>query len=149
MHTNHVKHSPNAVGSGSALGTDDRLMIYRCVRCAKLLAPIASGCSSCGSGELERVPSSGTGSVVSWRVVDRAPTDRQGGLVPLTIAIVELDEGPWVYTSLEGEIPSSSGRTVRVRFQPHPPEGRFPVFEVSTDSRGPSCAAPPHLSAQE
>ncbi|MEU1997566.1 OB-fold domain-containing protein [Nocardia gamkensis] len=149
MHTNHVTHSPNAVGSGSAPVRDDRLMIYRCVRCEKLLAPIASVCSSCGSGELTRVPSSGTGSVVSWRVVDRAPTDRQGGLVPLTIAIVELDDGPWVYTSLEGQIPSSSSRSVRVRFQPHPPEGRFPVFEIITDSRSPSCAAPPHLSTQE
>lgn len=86
---------------------DDMLMFHRCVRCAKLLAPITSACSSCGSGELERVPSSGVGSVVSWRVVDRAPIDRQGGLVPLTIAIVALDEGPWVYTCLEGEIPPS------------------------------------------
>ncbi|MBF6194125.1 OB-fold domain-containing protein [Nocardia implantans] len=130
---NQLKSSPDAVGSGSAPCLD-MLMINRCLRCEKLLAPITSGCSSCGSGELERVPSSGAGSVVSWRIVDRAPTDRPGGLVPLTIAIVALDEGPWVYTSLEGEIPSVPGRSVRVRFQPHPPEGGFPVFAVSTDS---------------
>ncbi|MEU6189099.1 OB-fold domain-containing protein [Nocardia sp. NPDC047038] len=132
MHTNQVEHTSNVVGGGSELRADDMLMIYRCMRCEKLLAPITSGCSSCGSDDLESVPSSGAGSVVSWRVVDRAPTDRQGGLVPLTIAIVELDEGPWVYTSLEGEIPSSAGPSVRVQFQPHPREGRFPVFAVST-----------------
>ncbi|MGW4716380.1 Zn-ribbon domain-containing OB-fold protein [Nocardia sp. NPDC004260] len=131
MHTNQVEHTSNVVGGGSALRADDMLMIYRCTRCEKLLAPITSGCSSCGSDDLESVPSSGAGSIVSWRVVDRAPTDRQGGLVPLTIAIVELDEGPWVYTSLEGEIPSSAGPPVRVQFQPNPREGRFPVFAVS------------------
>ncbi|WP_083881097.1 Zn-ribbon domain-containing OB-fold protein [Nocardia araoensis] len=149
MHTNQVKRISNVVGDGSELCADDMLMIYRCVRCAKLLAPITSGCSSCGSDELESVPSSGAGSVVSWRVVDRAPTDRRGGLVPLTIAIVELDEGPWVYTCLEGEIPASADRSVRVQFQPHPREGRFPVFAVSTDPRNPSCRSVPHLSARE
>ncbi|MGQ4618814.1 OB-fold domain-containing protein [Nocardia sp. R7R-8] len=149
MHTNQVERTSDVVGDRSELRVDDMLMIYRCVQCAKLLAPITSGCSSCGSNELESVPSSGTGSVVSWRVVDRAPTDRQGGLVPLTIAIVELDEGPWVYTSLEGEIPASPDRSVRVRFQPHPREGRFPVFAVSTDPRNPSCRSRPHLSAPE
>ncbi len=55
--------------------------------------------------------------------------------MPLTIAIVESDEGPWVYTSLEGEIPSLAGWSVRVRFQPHPSEDRFPVFAVSADPR--------------
>ncbi|MGQ4599757.1 OB-fold domain-containing protein [Nocardia sp. R6R-6] len=79
------------------------------------------------------MPSSGLGSLVSWRVVDRAPTERHGELVPLTIAIVELDEGPLVYTSIEGEVPSFSSRPVRVQFQPHPREDRFPVFAVSAD----------------
>ncbi|MFR9772980.1 Zn-ribbon domain-containing OB-fold protein [Nocardia sp. SC052] len=135
MYPPDLEKTAKCLGDDSGLCADDVLMIHRCVRCDKLLAPITSGCSSCGSGELERVPSSGAGSVVSWRVVDRASSDRPGRLVPLTIAIVALDEGPWVYTSLEGEIPSSPGRSVRVRFQPHPWEDRFPVFAVSADPR--------------
>ncbi|WP_280294233.1 Zn-ribbon domain-containing OB-fold protein [Nocardia abscessus] len=133
MHTNKVNNASNVDSDGSALCRNGMLMLYLCVQCDKLLAPITAACSSCGSDELESVPSSGTGSVVSWRVVDRAPADRHGELVPLTIAIVELDEGPLVYTSIEGEIPSSPGRPMRVRFQPHPREGRFPVFAVTTD----------------
>ncbi|WP_084823484.1 Zn-ribbon domain-containing OB-fold protein [Nocardia beijingensis] len=135
MHPSDLKKPAHSLGDGRQPCADDVLMIHRCVRCAKLLAPITSGCSSCGSGELERVPSSGAGSVVSWRVVDRAPFDRQGGLVPLMIAIVALDEGPWVYTCLEGQMPSSPNGEVRVRFQPHPWEDRFPVFAVSADPR--------------
>ncbi|MBF6207362.1 IS110 family transposase [Streptomyces gardneri] len=113
--------------------------------CGVAPVPVSSGRTSrhrlsrggdrAANNALERVPSSGAGSVVSRRVVDRTPTDRRGGLVPLTIAIVALDEGPWVYISLEGEIPRSPNGAVRVRFQPHPWEDRFPVFAVSADPR--------------
>ncbi|MFD4432549.1 OB-fold domain-containing protein [Nocardia sp. NPDC058497] len=73
---------------------------------------------------------------MSWRVVDRAATGMHS-VAPLTIAIVELDEGPWVYTSIEGEFPVPWGGPVRVQFQPCPPDDRFPVFAVSADTRKP------------
>ncbi len=53
---------------------------------------------------------------------------------PLTIAIVELDEGPWVYTSIQGEVPVRRGHPVRVQFQLCPPDDRFPVFAVSAQN---------------
>ncbi|MFE3001707.1 OB-fold domain-containing protein [Nocardia sp. NPDC059246] len=50
---------------------------------------------------LERVPSSGDGSIVSWRVVHRVPLNRRfEEWEPSIIAIVELDEGPWVYSTI-------------------------------------------------
>ncbi|WP_227981194.1 Zn-ribbon domain-containing OB-fold protein [Nocardia spumae] len=111
------------VGTTSA---EEILMILRCAKCDKLFAPLTAGCSSCASDVLERVPSSGAGSIVSWRVVDRAGA----GGTPSTVAIVELDEGPWVYTCLEGEVPLLPDRPVRVHFQPRPRGDRFPVFVV-------------------
>ncbi|MGW1737923.1 OB-fold domain-containing protein [Nocardia sp. NPDC001965] len=78
------------------------------------------------------MPSSGAGSILSWRVVDRTGAD--GRPATITIAIVELDEGPWVYTSLEGEVPAARCHPVRVQFQPTPREDRFPVFTVGTES---------------
>ncbi|WP_280315414.1 OB-fold domain-containing protein [Nocardia abscessus] len=79
---------------------------------------------------------------MSWQVVDRAPVDRPGELVPLTIAFVELDEGPWVYTSIEGEIPLSPSRPVRVRFQPTRGMTGSP-FSRSVPNRGtPPIACP-------
>ncbi|MFF0457776.1 Zn-ribbon domain-containing OB-fold protein [Nocardia africana] len=84
---------------------------------------------SCRSTTLEWVPSSGEGAIVSWRVVYRAPLDRRvDEWTPSLIAIVALDEGPWVYTSVEGEIPPTSDQPVRVKFEPRPASGRFPVF---------------------
>ncbi|MGW0634990.1 Zn-ribbon domain-containing OB-fold protein [Nocardia salmonicida] len=112
----------------------DTLMIRRCTHCDKLYAPLATECSSCTSGSFEWLPSSGAGSIVSWRVVDRAATGLHGE-APLTIAIVELDEGPWVYTSIEGAVPALRGQPVRVQFQPCPPDDRFPVFAVSAQNR--------------
>ncbi|MFF0454842.1 Zn-ribbon domain-containing OB-fold protein [Nocardia africana] len=102
-----------------------------------MFAPLTVGCSSCASDSLEQVPSSGVGSIVSWRVVDRAGAG--GALTPSTVAIVELDEGPWVYTSLEGEVPLLSDRPVRVHFQPRPRDDRFPVFVVCGDRRHRQC----------
>jgi hypothetical protein len=56
-------------------------------------------------------------------------------MVRSTIAIVALDEGPWMYTTIDGEIPPSSQRPVRVRFQATPRADRFPVFAISSDPR--------------
>ncbi|MGI5222923.1 Zn-ribbon domain-containing OB-fold protein [Nocardia sp. CA-290969] len=110
------------------------LMIRRCGRCDRLFAPLTVDCSSCASSDLDWVPSSGAGSILSWRVVERGVA---GAAAPLTIAIVELDEGPWVYTSIEGRIPAVSCGPVRVRFRPRPREDRFPVFAVSPEDGGP------------
>lgn len=134
-------------GEVTARHGQDTLMIRRCTGCDKLYAPLAAGCSSCASDSLEWLPSSGAGSIVSWRVVDRATG--MHGEAPLTIAIVELDEGPWVYTSIEGEVPVLRGRPVRVQFQPCPPEDRFPVFAVSADLRQPGeqCAPTDRISS--
>jgi uncharacterized OB-fold protein len=122
-------------GGVRARCADGTLMILRCADCGKLFAPLTAGCSTCALSELEWVPSSGTGSILSWRVVERAGTGRDGELMPLTVAVVELDEGPWVYTSIEGDVPLAPVGPVRVHFQPRPWVDRFPVFAVSADKR--------------
>ncbi|MFD4403927.1 Zn-ribbon domain-containing OB-fold protein [Nocardia sp. NPDC058499] len=111
------------------------LMIRRCVRCDRLFAPLTVDCASCASSELEWVPSTGAGSILSWRVAERGLT---GTAAPLIIGIVELDEGPWVYTSIEGQIPLAPVTPVRVRFQPRHREDRFPVFAVMPETVGPA-----------
>ncbi|MGV9665283.1 Zn-ribbon domain-containing OB-fold protein [Nocardia niigatensis] len=133
---------PNAqytagVSDDSAVGVEGTLTIRRCAACDKLFAPLTSACSACASDDLEWVPSSGAGSIVSWRVVYRT-RGPHGELTPLMIAIVELDEGPWVYTSLEGEVPLTYIGPVRVYFQPSPRQDGFPVFKVDADPRQPA-----------
>ncbi|MFC0451256.1 Zn-ribbon domain-containing OB-fold protein [Rhodococcus jostii] len=106
------------------------LMIQRCLNCTTLLAPLMATCSSCQGSELERVPSCGIGSIVSSKVVHREATGIDRGLVPCTIAIVELDEGPWVYTWIDGEVPAPSDCPVRVEFRPASTAEQLPVFSV-------------------
>ncbi|RMI30122.1 Zn-ribbon domain-containing OB-fold protein [Nocardia stercoris] len=113
---------PTAAGTG--------LMIRRCSLCGKLLAPLIGECSKCGSRKLDWMPASGLGSIVSWRSADRCMGDIHSSMTPLTIAIVELDEGPWLYATVDGDVPPLSDRPIRVRFEPRPPLDRFPVFVV-------------------
>ncbi|MFI6309247.1 OB-fold domain-containing protein [Nocardia fusca] len=65
-----------------------------------------------------------------WRKIAGAPNARAEA-VESAIAIVELDEGPWVYTTIHGELPGAGRRPVRVRFQAPPRGDRFPVFVIS------------------
>lgn len=128
---------PNRTGVSDDAGVptlDDTLMIRRCARCDRLYAPLTVDCASCASDSLEWVPSSGAGSVLSWRVVDRGVIGGRGETMPLTVAVVELDEGPWVYTSIEGKIPLVASGPVRVRFRPRHRDGRFPVFTVAAEA---------------
>lgn len=134
MQPSHQEKHPGS-GPTSAVRVPGVLMIRRCPRCDRLYAPLTVDCSSCASNDLEWVPSRGAGSILSWRVVERGVA---GTAAPLTIAIVELDEGPWVYTSIEGRIPANPYRPVRVRFQPCPREDRFPVFEVTPEPAEPA-----------
>lgn len=86
-------------------------MIRRCECCAALLGCRAATCSQCGGAELSRVPVCGEGAIVSCTVV----TDPSGVTGPLcAIAIVELDEGPWIYAWIEGITDGPVGRS-RVR----------------------------------
>jgi uncharacterized OB-fold protein len=72
--------------------------------------------TSADPGRYVRVPAAGTGTVVSWAVVHRREAD--GSTARTTVGIVELDEGPWWWTSITGVDPDDDllGRRVRVAF---------------------------------
>ncbi|MFE5700298.1 Zn-ribbon domain-containing OB-fold protein [Rhodococcus koreensis] len=107
----------------------ERLVIWKCTDCAALHAPLTVSCSACGSDNLTSTPSAGEGVIVSWRAIDRAPDLVCCPPCPSIIAIVELDEGPWVYTWIESAIALPPDQPVRVYFR-HTQQGeRFPIFE--------------------
>ena len=64
-----------------------------------------------------RFPAAGTGTVVSWVVVHEKAADGSASRRP--VGIVELDEGPWWWTSITGTAPEADlfGRRVRVAFE--------------------------------
>lgn len=106
----------------------DVLLIRKCAGCGHWLAPEAAACSGCGGPELEWVAASGRGVLVAWAVPHPGPA---GGV----LALVELDEGPWLHTRLELDDGAAgglrAGLAVAVRFV-HPGEGEsYPVFGVA------------------
>ncbi|GAA4486400.1 hypothetical protein GCM10023094_42670 [Rhodococcus olei] len=113
----------------------EAFMLRSCMRCTTLFAPDTWVCPTC-DGDLEWVPSTGRGRVVSWTHLDPATASASarrsaGELEPMTIAIVELDEGPWIYAAIEGSASGHDCARARVVFLREPLVGRFPAFVLS------------------
>ncbi|MGF7123123.1 MULTISPECIES: Zn-ribbon domain-containing OB-fold protein [unclassified Rhodococcus (in: high G+C Gram-positive bacteria)] len=111
--------------------TVDRFTIGRCDDCGSLLAPEASTCSSCRGTEISRTPSEGTGSIVAWTVLEVSPSRTYTDVIPYTIAIVALDEGPWTYAWIEGA-PMEGAERPRVRYSRMMSGEPYPLFVQQT-----------------
>lgn len=72
------------------------LRYQRCAGCGQAQTLTRFACPHCGSDRLEWHDAVGGGTVVAASVVSRAPTDAFRALVPYTLVLVELDEGPRV-----------------------------------------------------
>lgn len=121
----------------------DRLALRHCARCERWYAPDASSCPECGSEDLDWADASGRATLVSWAVAhDRRPdrgagrpaagagSGRPGEPDGAVLALVELDEGPWLYGRVDGAERSAlrAGMSLVAAFV-HPDEGEsFPVF---------------------
>lgn len=104
----------------------DELLIKRCEHCAQLLPPESAVCTTCGRTDLSWLPATGAGRLVTWTVVHRAPNRAYADVVPYTVGIVELDEGPWLSGRISGE--PYAGMLLHARFE-HPEDGEsYPVF---------------------
>ena len=132
-----------------AAAARDVLLIKRCAGCERWLDPGAAGCPACGAADPRWEQAAGHGRLVSWAVLPaanpgtagppddcEAPGASGGPDAPSVLALVELDEGPWLRTRLEG-----TGGTGAAGLRPglpviavfvHPAEGEsYPVFRVA------------------
>jgi uncharacterized protein len=112
-----------ALGSGS-------LVFQRCADCGHCWLPARSECPSCWSSRHAWVPAAGTGRLISWVVYHRAFDKAFADRLPYNVALVELTEGPRLYTSLlgDGARPWQADEPVRLVVVP---AGEFgaPYFE--------------------
>ncbi|WP_433871303.1 Zn-ribbon domain-containing OB-fold protein [Saccharopolyspora sp. CA-218241] len=110
---------------------EGRLLIRRSPSTGEHLPPAAQTGSD-GSTDLEWAEASGRGRIATWAAVHRKP-DAEGRTHPVVIAIVELDEGPWLHARIVRAAPEDvrSGREVTVEFER--PEGgeAIPVFALA------------------
>jgi uncharacterized OB-fold protein len=86
----------------------------------------------CGSRDVTWKQASGRGTVYTFSIVQRAPTPGFAEDVPFVNAIVELEEGPRMMSSLVGVEPEPSkvsvGMPVEVTFEDITEEISLPKF---------------------
>jgi uncharacterized OB-fold protein len=99
---------------------DGRLLIAECGACAKVHHYPRPFCPHCWSEDVRPIQAAGTGTLYTYSTVyvnDLAPfADR----LPYVAAIVELDEGPRLMTTIEGVVPEKLrvGMPVTAVFRP-------------------------------
>lgn len=111
-------------------GTEkSELLIQRCQDCGKYIFYPREYCPhDMGSLVYEKV--SGKGKVLTYSVVVRTGDPRYTALTPFVAAIVQLDEGPTMYTRMDVKDPNDVyfNQEVEVVFTEH--EGRkIPLFQ--------------------
>lgn len=87
---------------------DGRLVYQRCRGCGNRWLPARAECPRCLAPEHEWVHASGRGRLVSWVVYRVAYHESLRDRLPYNVAIVELEEGPRLITSIPGH-PDGSG----------------------------------------
>jgi hypothetical protein len=76
------------------------LRLQRCNDCGHVRFPPALLCARCLSERAEWVALSGRGTVYSWIVVHQSQHPAFNADVPYNVAIIQLDEGPRMHSSI-------------------------------------------------
>jgi uncharacterized OB-fold protein len=84
------------------------LLVQHCGQCGHRqyplpFAPSVGRCRACGSTAVTWQAASGSGRLVSWAHLHGRPGKDTSPAPVTTVAIVELDEGPWVFTQLHAD----------------------------------------------
>jgi uncharacterized OB-fold protein len=111
---------------------EDRLVVQHCTRCDHRQLYGRSRCTNCHADTLEWIDASGLGTVYSRTVIHQNPTRSFRHLLPLVVALVDLDEGPRMMTNVVGSEPDEVvlGARVRVRFEHASDGAALPLFEL-------------------
>ncbi|PXX58425.1 hypothetical protein DFR70_114109 [Nocardia tenerifensis] len=106
----------------------EELAIKKCTGCGRSLAPEAMVCTDCGESDPVWAGASSAGRLITWTTVPKAPNPAFADLVPYTVGVVELAEGPWLYARITGE--PRAGAALRAEYV-HPSEGEsYPVWVI-------------------
>lgn len=116
----------------------NKLLGLKCKDCGFITVPPKIVCRQCTSPNLDIIELAGKGKIVTFTVVNVAAESRQNE-VPYILAMVELDEGPWILGNLIDIDPATVnmdiiGRRVLMRNKVFPGdkysagEGARPLF---------------------
>lgn len=83
----------------------ERLVLQRCDDCGQLRYPISTVCPHCLSTEYSWEEVSGRGRIYSFTVFRHAYNEAWRERVPYVVALIALQEGPFMLTDLPGVAP--------------------------------------------
>lgn len=83
---------------------EGHLLLQHCGSCDTVQHHPRAVCHRCWSSDLTWVESTGLGIIWTWTVVHRAGNPAWQSAVPYAVVIVELDEGPRIVTTYEGDL---------------------------------------------
>lgn len=96
---------------------EERLTFQRCTSCKRAVWPAHSYCPHCAQKTLQWEESAGRGKVYSFSTVMRGPTPAWQAIVPYTVGFVQMAEGFYLFTQIEGDPGEVAiGQAVKVRF---------------------------------
>ncbi len=97
-----------------------QLAVQRCERCGHRPFPPRATCPGCGAASLSWSPVSGRATVYSYTIAHRPPHPTFAAQLPLVVAIVELEEGPRMFTNIVDCDPEDVevGMAVAAAFEP-------------------------------
>ncbi|MEU6641940.1 Zn-ribbon domain-containing OB-fold protein [Saccharomonospora sp. NPDC046836] len=111
---------------------EGRLELQRCTDCGHLRFPINDICPECLSRAHTWQPLSGDGEVFSYVVFHQVYNKAFVDDVPYNVALIQLDEGPRMFSNIVGTPNEqvSVGDRVRVVFDPVTDTVTLPRFEL-------------------
>jgi len=106
-----------------------RYILPRCNACGRHFFRPEVACPHCFATDWAWVPASGHGTLYSYSIVHKAPAP--GFAVPLVLAVVELAEGPCVWSNVVGcaHADLRIGMALQVRFEEVSRGVHLPRFE--------------------
>jgi len=110
-----------------------KLVGLRCLDCGTVICPPKCTCDNCKGRNLEKIELSGYGKITSYTVTYVAPMGYENE-APYVVALVELDEGPWIVGRLDvdaerAESENLIGKRVKVYGKEFPSELFYPNKE--------------------
>jgi uncharacterized OB-fold protein len=107
-----------------------KLVLQRCRGCGTWLHPVRARCPECSGTEIEWAQASGRGRLYSHGRLHRAYHPDLERRLPVTLAVVDLEEGVRLSSRLvdAGAAELRAGMPVEVAFERVSPEVTVPVF---------------------
>jgi hypothetical protein len=113
------------------------LLIQRCTGCAKLQFYPRLVCASCSENSLQWIRASGRATLTTYTIVRRPVSRAYAAAVPYVVALVVLEEGPTMMTSIVscGIEEVRIGMPLEVVFEDWPEGVTVPKFRPAGTAR--------------